>query len=65
MRGWLTRVVRQGHGLAVGAGEKMEETVCAWQGLHGVTWEGARLVDKQVETGCAWTHASGRSGGLA
>ena len=27
----------------------MGESVCAWQGLHGVTWEGVRLSGKQVE----------------
>ena len=51
--------------LAVGAGEKWKNGFVHGRGLHGVTWEGARLVDKQVETGCAWTHASGRSGGFA
>ena len=51
--------------LAVGAGEKWKNGFVHGRGLHGVTWEGARLVDKQVETGCAWTHASGRNGGLA
>ena len=35
--------------------------------LAGATWcdtGGGRLMGKQVEMGCAWAHASGRSGGL-
>ena len=27
----------------------MGESVHAWQGLHGLTWEGIRLALKQVE----------------